>query len=222
MCVYVCGYHWCGWCVGVCGYDGCVSCDGRLSYRLMTIGYGDIVPRQLIFGAFYVLVGVALISGAIGIVATHALEYQEKLLAEKSKIASAKMRKLAKRAAARRLSHNTTEAVVLAADVKIDKRLYDDELRDIIQSSIGLVVVVFILILVGAAVVGAIEGWTYDVAFYWACVTITSIGMAINATVMHCVAQVSLHHLSHVRSLHVGSSGRLICCIFHSSNSVDH
>ena len=70
----------------------------------------------------------------------------------------------------------TEEAAALRNMKKINMQIYEEELREV--RSKGLVDFFYLLISIfsGAAFMCAIEGWTFQDAFYWACVTATTIG----------------------------------------------
>jgi Ion channel len=146
----------------------------------MTIGYGDVVPAVVgpLFGGFYVLVGVAIISGIIGIIADRALHYQEKLVSKRAKEAYLQMQIIQNDR--ERPSMTDGERVEMSAELdEIDEDMYDEELEDIVRSCLILVGAVTIVIMGGAAIYGAIEGVPYNFAFYWACVTITTVGALV-------------------------------------------
>lgn len=55
-------------------------------------------------------------------------------------------------------------------------KTYDKEIRSKLHSAVWSMLLIVIIIVVGTVCMIAIEGWSFDIAFYWACQTVTTVG----------------------------------------------
>lgn len=55
-------------------------------------------------------------------------------------------------------------------------KTYDKEIRSKLQSAVWSMVLIVVIIVGGTVCMIGIEGWDFDIAFYWACQTVTTVG----------------------------------------------
>mmetsp|Transcript_26372 Transcript_26372/g.51695 ORF Transcript_26372/g.51695 Transcript_26372/m.51695 type:complete len:503 (-) Transcript_26372:488-1996(-) len=142
---------------------------------LTTVGYGDKTFRpdfaDQVFGGFYVFVGVAFIGTAAGEVISE--------LTARAERTAANLR------AQGGQDHPQTQSSTglqpsLGGSLRsgVEGRRYESqaELRKLRKSLVQTLAKLVAVVLFGTSVMAFVEGWSWHQAFFWACVTSTTVG----------------------------------------------
>ena len=159
----------------------------------LTIGYGDLHPQnnsERLFTAFYIILGVSVGGSFIGIMSSIIQDHNDKM-------ENARNEKTAKKTIKRKSSYFQTPNLTRNLMQSIDKlsahfpaeehsseacnvrryhmQAYDDDLRYVRAQTILDLAGIAVLLLFSLCMC-SIEGWSSITAFYWACVTIATVG----------------------------------------------
>eukprot|EP00591_Stephanopyxis_turris_P012852 CAMPEP_0195517050 /NCGR_PEP_ID=MMETSP0794_2-20130614/9536_1 /TAXON_ID=515487 /ORGANISM="Stephanopyxis turris, Strain CCMP 815" /LENGTH=343 /DNA_ID=CAMNT_0040645793 /DNA_START=42 /DNA_END=1073 /DNA_ORIENTATION=- len=132
-----------------------------------TVGYGDITPETnaaKIFTIFFVLVGIAMLGVALGIMGEILMNAQEELDKQMKQQGNAEFLSL---------FGNDNENVV--EDAGAAKKEEKSLMRRLFELLIGTLPLLTIMILV-SLIMGNVEGWDYVSAFYYCVITATTVG----------------------------------------------
>ena len=147
---------------------------------LMTIGYGDVHPgyKNLEFSTAYLLLGVGVVGAFVGALIVSAMDEQEQAMAHRIVAIRKKIDKVANNDY--RDNPNVTRDQGIKNDIDeladIDSQMYADELKEIRIKTVYNLVMLFIVIFIGAAIMGRLEGWRFKESVYWSVVTCLTIG----------------------------------------------
>lgn len=193
-----------------------------LCITVMSIGYGDYVPlspKQRVFTAFYILLGIGICGTALGTISTFMKEHEEKMTKQRNLRAMLSMKeesndhniqKLANamdqnnrgrrksgsgngrtesddsseksgrrsRSSILSFAYNFTEPKTKTLGELRNASLaaYEEDYRRLKMATIVDFIVIFLVLIFGMAVMVGIEDWTTSDAFYWATVTVTTVG----------------------------------------------
>ena len=151
---------------------------------LSTVGYGDISTQYhhtKIFSSVYALLSSTLIASIIFVFITlllDELDIKSRLRRQRSAAQikeaigtsnDSKTNNVTVRSEA--LAHHTVEVVASVTMAEMDK-----ELIQAVKTLRNAVLLLMSIIFIGAAIISVIENWYFLTAFYWTCVTISTIG----------------------------------------------
>ncbi len=147
---------------------------------LMTIGYGDVHPgyKNLEFSTAYLLLGVGVVGAFVGALIVSVMDEQEQAMARHMVAIRKKIDKISNNINSD--TPNVTRDESIASDIneltEIDNQMYADELQEIRLKTAYNLGMLLIVILIGAAIMGRLEGWNFKESVYWSVVTCLTIG----------------------------------------------
>jgi len=150
---------------------------------LMTIGYGDVHPgyKNLEFSIVYILLGVGVVGAFVGALIVSIMDEQEQSMAHQMVSIRRKIDKISNNS---NNSDNMNDGSSRDESIKndidelahIDNQMYANELQEIRIKTAYNIGMLLIVIFVGAAIMGRLEGWNYKASVYWSVVTCLTIG----------------------------------------------
>jgi len=147
---------------------------------LMTIGYGDVHPgyNNLEFSIVYILLGVGVVGAFVGALIVSIMDEQEQSMAHQIVAVRSKIDKISNSNNKDNPSGTRDESIKSDIDelTHIDNQMYANELQEIRIKTVYNIGMLLIVIFVGAAIMGRIEGWNYKASVYWSVVTCLTIG----------------------------------------------
>jgi len=140
---------------------------------LTTVGYGDFhfedaSPNFQLCVAFFVLMGVVVMGSALSVIFNEAYEKQRKAVEKMMKDASA--------ADEERRCPLSRQCFGRVGSLGEASLIYESARRGLRRNLMQCMAAFGGILVLGAAIVGGIEGWDWRKSFYWSCVTFTSVG----------------------------------------------
>lgn len=153
---------------------------------LTSVGYGDINStlsnKHYSFTAFFCLTGAGLVAVHFSFLASNLVQQQEQALKNGLNKIHEKIKEHVIQDNEKVMTvQELEEGLIKNKNRKIDvaelyNELFNQELREIRSAVLLNLLLVLIVLLVGGAIFGAIEGYSYTASVYWACATVTTTG----------------------------------------------